>query len=244
MAGGDAALIKSVEDFEDHPEFAEQQLMELGFKDNDLLIGSTEGGETSWVIGAVWKATHISKRKPYILYGNPDEVLVANVERSKKFIESEQIHKINMNVGSMAIAGSTRMQSTTILMYGIGLTLLGCDLMRKTRGETFTWKEYAAKNVETFLEYIKKIDFSVIAKLIEYESGIYKKGEQVSYVTDQYYAISILTDTTERAPTFSLNAFENVQDSQMNPCWCNMVLVEQHPKEFTTPEDRVKSNWE
>lgn len=44
MAGGDAALIKSIEDFEDHPEFAEQQLIQLGFKENDLLIGSTEGG--------------------------------------------------------------------------------------------------------------------------------------------------------------------------------------------------------
>ena len=56
MAGGDAALIKSVQDFEDHPEFACQQLIELGFKENDLMIGSTEGGQTSWVIGAVQKS--------------------------------------------------------------------------------------------------------------------------------------------------------------------------------------------
>lgn len=88
MAGGDAALIKSVEDFEDHPEFAEQQLMELGFTKNDLLIGSTEGGETPWVIGAVWKAVEVSERKPFILYGNTDEILVANVQRSREFIES------------------------------------------------------------------------------------------------------------------------------------------------------------
>jgi hypothetical protein len=33
----------------------------------------------------------------------------------------------------MALAGSTRMQSTTILMYGIGLTLLGCDRFRELR---------------------------------------------------------------------------------------------------------------
>ena len=72
MAGGDAALIKSIEDFEDHPEFAEQQVVELGFRENDLMIGSTEGGETSWVIGAVWKSTELTKRKPYILYGNTD----------------------------------------------------------------------------------------------------------------------------------------------------------------------------
>ena len=51
-----------------------------------------------------------------------------------------------------------------------------------------------------------------MAKLIEYESGLYQKNEQVTYLTDSYYAISILTDTTERAPTFSLNAFENIKD--------------------------------
>ena len=44
MAGGDAALIKSIEDFQDHPQFAEQQVVELGFRENDLMIGSTEGG--------------------------------------------------------------------------------------------------------------------------------------------------------------------------------------------------------
>lgn len=130
MAGGDAALIKSVEDFEDHPEFAEKQLEELGFGENDLMVGSTEGGETWWVIGSVLKSTQISKRKPYILYGNSDEVLSKNIERSREFIQNEQVIKINMNVGSMAIAGSTRMQSTTILMYGIGLSLLGNNKMR------------------------------------------------------------------------------------------------------------------
>ena len=46
----------------------------------------------------------------------------------------DKIIKINCNVGYMALAGSTRMQSTTILMYAIGLTLLGCDKMRAARG--------------------------------------------------------------------------------------------------------------
>src|SRR5690606_27920628 len=46
MAGGDFALIKSVESFEDRTEYGERQLMELGFGPNDLLLASTEGGET------------------------------------------------------------------------------------------------------------------------------------------------------------------------------------------------------
>ena len=38
-----------------------------------------------------------------------------------------------MNVGSMGISGSTRMQSTTILMYGIGLSLFGYDRIRNIK---------------------------------------------------------------------------------------------------------------
>ena len=33
----------------------------------------------------------------------------------------------------MALAGSTRMQSTTILMHAIGIALLGCDKIRKIK---------------------------------------------------------------------------------------------------------------
>ena len=109
----------------------------------------------------------------------------------------------------MALAGSTRMQSTTILMYAIGLTLLGCDKFREKRGEKMSWREYAENNVDTFEKYIKNTDFNPLAKLIEYESDLYKKGEILSYRTNEYYALSILTDTTERSPTFSLTPFKN-----------------------------------
>ncbi len=65
MAGGDVALIRSIENFEDFPQFGARQLLETGFKDGDLLIGTTEGGETPFVIGAVEKATQISKSKAF-----------------------------------------------------------------------------------------------------------------------------------------------------------------------------------
>lgn len=86
MAGGDIALIKSVEDFEDHPEFGVEQIKELGFSENDLLIASTEGGETPWVIGTVEYASEVSKRKQWFDYCNPDDILVNLVERSKRVL--------------------------------------------------------------------------------------------------------------------------------------------------------------
>jgi len=107
----------------------------------------------------------------------------------------------------MALAGSTRMQSTTILMYAIGIALLGCDRIRNIKYPNMNWKDYALLNINTFLKYITETDFSPISKLIEEETQLYKDGEILSYQTDSYYAVSILTDTTERSPTFSLTPF-------------------------------------
>jgi N-acetylmuramic acid 6-phosphate etherase len=44
MAGGDAALVRSIERFEDYPDYGARQLRESGFADGDLMVGITEGG--------------------------------------------------------------------------------------------------------------------------------------------------------------------------------------------------------
>jgi len=59
-------------------------------------------------------------------------------------------------------------------MYAIGVSLLGCDRIRKIRYPELGWKEYALFNINTFLKYITETDFSVITKLIEYETNLYK----------------------------------------------------------------------
>ena len=43
MAGGDAALVRSIERFEDYPEYGARQLRELGFRDGDLMVATTRG---------------------------------------------------------------------------------------------------------------------------------------------------------------------------------------------------------
>jgi N-acetylmuramic acid 6-phosphate etherase len=194
------------------------------------------------VIGAVWKSTELTGRKPFILYGNTDEILVKNVERSREFIESQKVEKINCNVGEMALAGSTRMQSTTILMHAIGIALLGCDRLRTQRGLTNTWEEYARSNLSDLHHYFSSTDFEGLRRLIEEEADIYQKGELLSYCSDPFYAVSILTDTTERSPTFSLAAFKNHYDPQSPESWCNLV-VEQPHSEGLSWEERVENDW-
>lgn len=201
MAGGDFALIKSVESFEDRTEYGERQLMELGFGPHDLLLASTEGGETPFVIGATHKAASVSSRKPYFLYCNPDEALMP-ITRSKEVIESSKIKKINLTVGPMAISGSTRMQASTVLMLGIGVGLL----------YTYKDKNDFESFYQDFLHRLSLTHYEVIAPFTELEAKLYKERKFLNYVTDPYLAISILTDTTERSPTFSLRGFENRLD--------------------------------
>ena len=143
MSGGDVALIRSIENFEDYPQFGARQLIEAGFKDGDLLIATTEGGETPFVIGAVEKAAQMSKRKPFFLYCNPDDLLCEVAERSKRVIRNADIEKINLTVGPMAITGSTRMQSSTILLAVAGIALFHYNSGNETiKNEISLFKQF------------------------------------------------------------------------------------------------------
>jgi N-acetylmuramic acid 6-phosphate etherase len=216
MAGGDVALIRSIENFEDYPQFGARQLLEAGFKDGDLLIGTTEGGETPFVIGAVEKAVLISNRKPFFLYCNPDDILSKVAERSKLVIQNPAIEKINLTVGPMAITGSTRMQSSTILLAvaGIALFYFNCG------------NETIDKEIDAFVRFWYSCDIQFIKKFIEEESGLYLSGEYLLYETDPLLGITIITDTTERSPTFSLYPFENSGETKQILSLCYLFMPE------------------
>ncbi len=207
MAGGDVALIHSIEKFEDFPEYGVRQLVELQFSGNDLLIATTEGGETPFVIGATNFAAENSKHSPYFLYCNPDDILIETVERSKEVILNPKIKKVNLSVGPMALTGSTRMQATTILMYFVGLSLLNAEKNIKD----------LILELDKLISIIETTKFDFLADFILKESQIYLDKEYVLYESDSDLGISILTDTTERSPTFSLHAFENQLDTNIVP---------------------------
>ncbi|NJL25713.1 MAG: hypothetical protein HC902_11425 [Calothrix sp. SM1_5_4] len=85
MAGGDVALVHSLEGFEDFPAYGARHLRQLGFSANDLLIGSTEGGETPYVIGAVEEAAGVSRRPPvfFVLQSDRDFALAGGALASR-----------------------------------------------------------------------------------------------------------------------------------------------------------------
>jgi N-acetylmuramic acid 6-phosphate etherase len=197
MSGGDLALVHSIENFEDHPEFGARQVRDIGFGENDLLVSCTEGGETPSVIGATEEAAKISRRKPWFLYCNPDSILKKYVSRSRRVLNNPDIEKICIYVGPMSLSGSTRLQATTVLQLLAGAALFA--------------DEIPMKELRAFKSYLKNISYSDLKPFVELESAAYKNGEFFVYASDRY-AITVVTDTTERSPTFSLPGFENQRE--------------------------------
>ncbi len=203
MAGGDVAFVHAIEGFEDFPDYGARQLQELGFSENDLFLGITEGGETPFVIGATEKAAELSKQSVYFLFCNPENVLKKYVERSRKVLENPNVRPLCLETGPMALAGSTRMQASTVLMIAAGV-----GLMQGWGG---------ASDLEAFIDGLRislnEICLDELKRFIELEADCYQNGDKTLYLADEFSA-SVFTDTTERAPTFSLASFDNQQNPQ------------------------------
>ncbi len=212
MAGGDVALIRAVEKFEDHPEYGARQLEELGFAEGDLLIATTEGGETPWVIGATERAAALSQRAPFFLYCNPDDVLVQCAERSRRVLENPQIRKINLAVGPMALSGSTRMQASTVLMAAVGFAI-----------QHRAAPDDAVKAVRDLLALVQGLDYGWLGDYIIEEARIAAAGQYVLYEPGPF-GITVLTDTTERSPTFSMLPFESQRDPRQPASSCHLFM--------------------
>ena len=213
MAGGDYALVRSVESFEDNSSFGARQLKELGHQQGDLFIGVTEGGETSFVIGATIEAS--KSGDTWFLYCNPDSEL-SGISRSRRVLENKSVNKLNLSVGPMAISGSTRMQASTVQMLALSFALF------------FPEKEIKKFKQKAFEEInnLKKLDAQFLSTFIELEEQVYKGKGHVNYLSNAANAITILTDTTERSPTFNLIPFEQ---SSLGPRSLSFLTIAGEP---------------
>jgi N-acetylmuramic acid 6-phosphate etherase len=236
MAGGDFALIKSVEGFEDFPDFGRHQLKEAGVGQDDVVVAITEGGETPFVIGTAWQGLEVGA-KVFFVYNNPTDLLRQHVQRSREVIDEPRIRKLDLATGPMAITGSTRMQATTteLLVVGAalemamegagfaaaGATPCGCPKPSgQARGHTLTKarREYRRLFVKLLnqLSAVKAVD--AMARLVQFEESLYRQHGLVTYVTDSAL-LDVLTDTTERAPTFMLPPFRKSGDTVSPVSW-------------------------
>jgi N-acetylmuramic acid 6-phosphate etherase len=241
MAGGDFALIKAVEGFEDFTAFGRKQIADLGVGANDVVFAITEGGETSFVIGTAWQGLEAGA-KVYFVYNNPDDVLREHVHRSREVIDEPRIEKINLTTGPMAITGSTRMQATTIQLCVV-LTVLEMalrQLMRELEPNGPCALEPSSVPAE-FLAALRQMHAALkspdllaqLAGLVSLEETVYRSGHKNNYFADRF-GIDVLTDTTERSPTYCTPPFRKFDDVTAAISWSFLFL----------PYDRSEVAWE
>ena len=213
MAGGDFALVRSIEGMEDHESLGARHLKELGFEDGDYFIGFTEGGETPYVLGATEFAANHENSSSFLLFCNPKELLRENIERSRKVIDHKNVNSMTLSGQPMALSGSTRLQATTLLTFVGGFLLGLCP------------QDNFSSSLGALIEGLDSKDYLRMQSLTELESLAYSRGDFFNYIARDL-ALTVLTDTTERSPTFSLTSFENEQLKDHKFSWC-YLFVEQ-----------------
>ncbi len=248
MAGGDFALIKSVEGFEDFPDFGRHQLKEAGVREGDVVVAITEGGETPFVIGTAWQGVDVGAHA-FFVYNNPTELLCRHVQRSREIIEEPRIGKLDLATGPMAITGSTRMQATTaeLLLVGAALETAIAQVLQE-HGCHMAEHAYAGVSMASKLlptaqstqEYRRLFErllgqlsspqaVGSIARAVELEERVYCKHGLVTYLADSLL-LDVLTDTTERSPTFMVPPFRKAGDATSPVSWA-FVKNPRHPTE-------------
>ncbi len=232
MTGGDYALIRSVESFEDYMSFGRQQVLETGLGPGDILVAISEGGETSSVIGTALQALE-SGARVFFACNNPLPLLAKLVERSRRVIEDDRIVKLDLSSGPMAVAGSTRMQATTAELLVIGAALESAlrRLLAAVRpGTAAATEENASDPATAFAGLLQQLAapaaVKAMARWAEMEEALYRAGGAITYFGADFL-LDMFTDTTERAPTFSLPPFRRRDDAVSprplcfvkNPAW-------------------------
>ncbi|BAM03449.1 hypothetical protein [Phycisphaera mikurensis] len=218
MAGGDYALIKSVEGFEDHPSFGRRQLADAGPTPDDVLIAVTEGGETPFVIGTAWEALSRGMAA-FFVFNNPAALLRERVRRSRELLDDPRVTAIDLCSGPMGVAGSTRMQATTIELAAVGAALEDALLALEGRPRV-----PADERVAAFGAVLDRLEapeaVAGLARWADAERRLYEAGSRVRYLADDLL-LDVVTDTTERSPTFSLPPFRPRHDAASPRPWAN-----------------------
>jgi len=229
MTGGERALIRSVENFEDYQAFGRRQFKDSKLGEGDLLVALTEGGEISSVIGSMKEALDRGAGV-IMIHNNPSKILRQKFERSREMLDNPAVVKIDLTTGPMALAGSTRMQATTIAMLVAGAAMEECFEIILTkaqeRGNPLSQPEVRSLSRSSFPENFTYLleqlmapgALKSISELIDIEAECYKKSGRVTYL-GQTYLLDILSDTTERAPTFMLPPFRQYDDTDSPVPW-------------------------
>jgi N-acetylmuramic acid 6-phosphate etherase len=250
MTGGDFALIRSVEFFEDFAEGGRRQAAALKVGKGDTFVAITEGGETSSVLGTLKYAAE-NGAKCFLVFNNPADLLRGYLDRCREAIDNPKVTVIDIYCGSMSVAGSTRMQATSSEQL-LGSCALEAALSRVLpRFAKETAKDYTVAFEKLLAGLESPGGRAGLVKAIEFEKSIYDRHGRITYLADKCM-LDLFTDNTERSPTFMLPPLRSSRDRHLAQSWafvknplfktvdCWSEMMRRHPRclNFTSDDAR------
>ncbi len=213
MTGGDYALIRAVESFEDYIQLGRMQAKELNLNEFDTLIGATATGETTSILGTAVQALE-DNASVYMVICTDPKTLLGKLKRADDVYTHKNCKSIYIHCGGMAVTGSTRMQSTTIEQTVIA-SALEISLNR-----ILSENENKEKLVNGFVSAISAVKASIssLEENTEKEFMLYENNGHITYFADEYL-LDVLADTTERGPTFSTPPFRHNKRHDLPLSW-------------------------
>ena len=251
MTGGDFALIRSVEFFEDFAEGGRRQAAALKVGEGDTFVAITEGGETSSVLGTLKYAAE-NGAKCFLVFNNPADLLRGYLDRCREAIDNPKVTVIDIYCGSMSVAGSTRMQATSSeqLLGSCALEAALCRVMPRFAKETA--KDYTVVFEKLLAGLESPSGRAGLVKAIEFEKGVYDKHGRITYLADKCM-LDLFTDNTERSPTFMLPPLRSSRDRHLAQSWafvknplfktvdCWSEMMRRHPRCLNFTADDARS---
>lgn len=203
MTGGDYALIRAVESFEDYIQLGKMQSRELSLGKYDILVGITATGETTSILGTATQALEDGASVWMIICTNPSTIL-GKLKRADDVYTHPACSSLYIPCGGMAVTGSTRMQSSTIEQALIGSAL---ELALAGFQQQQMDKDLLIRGFQSCIDTLRKESaMHTMAAQTELETELYNREGHVTYFAEEYL-LDVLADTTERGPTFSVPPF-------------------------------------
>ncbi len=235
MTGGDYAVIRAAESFEDSTAMGKYQTKLLGLCEKDLVIGVTATGETTSILGTVYQAMEQGVPVYMLICADPAP-LPNKMARCRDVYTHPGCRVLSLPCGPMALTGSTRMQSSTFEQLAAAIALEGAmwDILEH-QGlvggfQGYDW--YAQQFLYSVEQLLTEKSLQQLAKATLLEQGVYEAGGLMTLYAD-HFLMDVLTDTTERSPTF------------MTPPFCSLDMVNQ-PQSWAfvkNPECDTEEAW-
>lgn len=212
ISGGDLAVVRSIEGFEDYESFGRQQVADLDVRSGDVFVTLGEGGIAYSTIGMALEAMDRGAQT-FFLHCNSRADMAERLDRCRRLFSRRELVSIQADLEPMAVAGSTRMQATSMELILVGMALE--EAIAEARGGGA-----GTSLLRSITALANDLDGpetrSAIVSIVEAEAETYRSGGLVTYFADRYL-IDVFADTTERTPTFALPPFARVDHPEDTP---------------------------